>query len=95
MSTSFLSKLHYAAKHLLMAKPFVMPAAVKVGTTCSNFLYSENSHLSLLFTANKRLLIQVMAAVVEMQMSDISGFNLSSMNRYLWYPGPMKIKLDR
>ena len=41
------------------------------------------------------LLMQIKIAAVEMQIGDISGFNLSALNHYYWHPGFARTRLSR
>lgn len=41
------------------------------------------------------MLCQVSAMLVEMRITQVSGFDLSGLNRYRWNPGHEKIDLSR
>lgn len=40
-------------------------------------------------------LLQVYVAAIEMVVGDVSGFDLSELNRYLWHPGLARIDMQR
>jgi hypothetical protein len=109
LGMELLPKLDYATRHLLKLGAVVVPAQVQVhAALCSpaSLLAWLSSFVVLVRKALSRsgmqpstfcscCLMQVWAMLAEMRITDVSGFDVSALNRYRWHPGQESTDLDR
>lgn len=103
-----LSKLDYARRNLLVPDGLILPTAVKVRPLLhlrqGLFVSGPKQFMdigcgvlcySLLHGVHEQHVLQIYVLAIDMHVRMVSGFDLSAMNQYLWYPGAASMDLDR